>query len=122
MKSFVLVVDDDVDTRSLAQHILKSDFEVVTVNGGATAINLLKSFRPDVIVADLMMPALDGVSLIQAIKNMKDCKDIPVIVLTGFAEGYRELVTNAGASMVLEKPEGTLELADKVKKVLAAQG
>jgi CheY-like chemotaxis protein len=118
MKPFVLVVDDNVDTRCMAQFILKDDFEVIGASGGASALKLLGSFHPDVIVADLIMPVLDGLSFIKMVKRSIGCKDIPVIVLSGYAESYREQAIEAGAIVILKKPEGTLKLADTVKEAL----
>lgn len=119
MKPFVLVVDDDLDTLALVHYLLRKDFDVVTASGGATALILLKSFCPNVIVTDLMMPILDGLSFIKTVKDLEACKNIPIIILSGYVEGYHKEVIDVGATLVLSKPEGTLLLPDKVKQVLA---
>ena len=118
MKPSVLVVDDSEDTRCMIQYFLVEDYNVVTAAGGATALNLLNAFHPDVIVTDLMMPIMDGMSLIKALKKSKTCRNIPVIILSGFVDCYPEEVVQAGVTVVLKKPEGTLRLAETIKQVL----
>jgi len=79
---------------------------------------LLNSLHPDLIVTDLMMPGLNGIELIRAIRELPQIAKIPIIVLTAFSEGFREQALAAGAAVVLEKPDGTLGLADEVRRVL----
>jgi CheY-like chemotaxis protein len=119
MKPYVLVIDDNIDTRCMVQYFLREDFDVVTVSNAETVLNLLHRFRPDVIVTDLAMPTLDGLNFIKAMKQLKGCNDIPVIVLSGFANFFYDEATAAGADLVLQKPEGTLTLANTIKQLLA---
>jgi len=121
MKPTVLVIEDLKDTRNMVEYFLKDDFQVVTASNGSTALNLLKGFQPDLIVTDFMMPMMDGLSFIKAVKSLVHNRDIPLIVLTGYADGFRSQMLDAGALVVLEKPEGTLKLVNVIKNVLAEQ-
>ncbi|HZS04522.1 MAG TPA: response regulator [Blastocatellia bacterium] len=119
-KPCVLVVEDNFDTRSLAQFILSQEgFDVIMVSSGETALRLLESLRPDVIVTDLMMPNMAGLVLIHTIRENPHFSDIPVIVLSAYATGLKEESFAAGATVVLEKPDGMLGLPETIRQLLA---
>jgi CheY-like chemotaxis protein len=111
----VLVVDDDEDTREAMMEVLR--FEGYTVEGatdGRDALNVLQAgrFKPDVIVVDLYMPAMDGNDFRLALRDDSRYAHIPVIVCTGDSP----LSVLAGAFGTLQKPVDIDTLTDIVRK------
>ncbi len=102
-KTVVLAIDDDPAMHELLHHYLREgDFEVVTCAGGREGIELAKRLRPAAITLDVMMPGMDGWSVLAELKADPLTRDIPVIMLTmmdGKALGY-----SLGAAEVLNKP------------------
>jgi CheY-like chemotaxis protein/nitrogen-specific signal transduction histidine kinase len=113
--SCVLVIDDDPTQRDLIQRFLsKEGFCVRTAAGGDAGLRLARQLRPAAITLDVMMPGLDGWSVLLALKADRDLRDIPVIMLTmvddpdrGFALGAAEFATKpvdrARLSLILKK-------------------
>jgi len=80
----VVVIEDNVDAGRLISRILKvrGNYEVHLANGGAEGVLLVERVKPDVVITDLMMPDIDGFSVINALKADSTTADIPIIVLT----------------------------------------
>ena len=97
----VLVVDDDPDIRELLFTALEDEgFEVVPAGNGEEALAIIKTFRPDVIVLDLMMPVMDGWQFAAELRNRDE--DIPIVLLSA----ARDLRTHAkalSAAEIIEK-------------------
>jgi CheY-like chemotaxis protein len=84
----VLIVDDTLDcSEPLAKLLRKRGHTVECAPDGAEALALLARFRPDVIVLDLMMPVMDGVSFLEVLRGDPERKDIRVVVLSGCGDG-----------------------------------
>jgi PleD family two-component response regulator len=77
----VLVIDDDATARELiSDHLKAGGFSVVTAAGGVEGIKLAKELQPTAITLDVMMPDLDGWSVLAALRQNPDLADIPVIM------------------------------------------
>jgi signal transduction histidine kinase/CheY-like chemotaxis protein len=99
----VLVVDDDATARELIAEQLKAEgFSVVTAAGGLEGLKLAKDLRPIVITLDVMMPDLDGWSVLAALRQDADLAEIPVIMITILDEHRRGVAL--GAAGYLTKP------------------
>lgn len=99
----VLVIDDEPTVRDLmVRYLAKDGFQVETASGGQEGLLLAKELRPDVITLDVMMPTMDGWSVLGALKADPDLVDIPVIMLT--IVDNRNLGFSLGASDYLTKP------------------
>lgn len=119
----ILVVEDDADLLHMIKTMLRAIGEVTLANDGQEAFDLLKSgFRPDVIVTDLMMPRMDGLTLAKSLKNDPNIGNIPLVMLTA-KSGPMDMITgiNAGARHYVTKPFKAADLVDKVKKALVAR-
>ena len=104
MKATILVVDDAEETRDLFKFILEQEgYTIILTSNGREAISLLESFKPDLIIADLMMPEISGVDLIKSIRSQPALADIPIIVISAFLS-YLEEAKKAGATLALQKP------------------
>ena len=117
----VLVVDDDPDIRELLFTALEDEgFEVVPAGNGQEALAIIKTFRPDVIVLDLMMPVMDGWQFAQELRARDEGdEDIPLVLLSA----ARDLKTHAkalAAADIIEKPFDLAELLPKIARVASA--
>ena len=99
----ILVVDDDATARELiARHLEDEGFSVVTVANGVEALKLARELRPTAITLDVMMPDLDGWTVLSALKGDPDLASIPVVMVTIVDEQQRGVAL--GAAGYLMKP------------------
>jgi CheY-like chemotaxis protein len=115
----VLLVEDDDDLRTLYGFILaNAGFQVKGVRDGFDALTELQVLCPDVIVTDLAMPIVDGITLIEIIKSRAEFADIPVIAMTAYGKTLQRLAKTAGADLAVEKPTELRSICDLVTSVL----
>ena len=117
-KEHILVVDDSLDTLELLQRNLESKgYQVFTAPGAIEAIKILESTPMDLVITDLKMPKVNGLSLVRHIQE--NFKDTEVMMITGYPsiEGAVEAV-KTGAEEYLAKPFTDEELFSAVKRVL----
>ena len=122
MKNSVLLVDDEPNLRELLRHILElGGSEVVEAEDGLDALEKLKTFVPDIIVLDVMMPNLDGVSLCKMLRADATYADLPILMVSGKTQ-YTAVQEGlaAGANRYLCKPITVDELIQNVQELLAA--
>jgi CheY-like chemotaxis protein len=99
----VLVIDDDATARELiADHLKAEGFSVATAAGGAEGLRLAKELRPTAITLDVMMPDVDGWSVLAALRQDAELAEIPVIMITIVDEHRRGIAL--GAAGYLTKP------------------
>lgn len=112
----VLVVDDNVDMRGHLRSLLSPHYEIITATDGEDALRVLRRTIPDVIVTDVMMPRLDGVGLLRAIRKVPATRAIPVVVLSARAgvEATGETLA-AGADDYVVKPFTADQLLARVR-------
>ncbi len=114
----MLVIDDDPDLRLIIQKLIEGDgHRVHTVSDGAAALEFCASDVPQLIIADLMLPKMDGEEFLRRFKNQFPDQDVPVILVS--ASAIRQEVakrTNVAAS--LPKPFDGDELLELVRKYL----
>jgi len=113
--SRVLVIDDDPDVRDLMERYLSREgFEVMSAGSGRDGIENIKEFDPDVITLDVLMPVMDGWSVLSELKNNPETANIPVIMLSMLDE--LDMSFALGASDYLLKPIKRDVLVDTVLK------
>ena len=113
----VLVVEDDQDIRlGIATVLTRARFDVVSAADGKQGLRTFHDARPDLIVLDIGLPALDGWAVLERIR---DLSDVPVLILTAHAQETDKVRgLNAGADDYLTKPFGNQELAARVEALL----
>lgn len=120
MAQRILVVEDDPDIQRLVTAVLAKEYEVQSVEDGLAALMALEQgFRPDLIIADIMMPRLDGLTLLKALKDRPATAHIPVMFLTAKSSA-RDVIQgiNLGARYYLTKPFKVDDLMQKVHRLL----
>jgi signal transduction histidine kinase/class 3 adenylate cyclase len=117
----VLVVDDNPDLRTYVSGILSLEgYRVLLARNGAEGFDMTRQYRPNLIVADLMMPLVSGLDMIQMIRESETLKGIPIILLTAKVnEDTRIEGTQKGADAYLAKPFNDRELLAQVRNLLA---
>ncbi|MFH0734181.1 MAG: response regulator [bacterium] len=113
----ILVVEDEEDTRYILNRLLsKNNFDVRAAENGVAALEILKTFKPKVILADWTMPQMDGIQLCNNIKMMEEFKGVYFIVLTARASlKDRVMGLDVGADDFLVKPIENQELLARIR-------
>jgi DNA-binding response OmpR family regulator len=121
MSKTILLVDDDRRLRDLVKAYLEpEDFRVVTAGDGQEALYVARQEHPDLVILDLMMPAMDGYAFMRA--QAKE-RDLPVILLTAKVdESDKVLGLELGADDYITKPFSLRELLARVRAVLRRTG
>ena len=118
-KPTALIVDDSHDMIEFLRDGLSSEFHVITSNDGESALKLLSSIRPAIILTDLMMPGVDGMELCRRIKADSSLNSIPVIILTAKHDMDSKFEgLTIGADDYITKPFNTDLLLIKMKKLV----
>ncbi|KQS32722.1 response regulator transcription factor [Dyadobacter sp. Leaf189] len=102
----VLVVDDDSDIVELLEYNLtKEGYSVLTASNGKKAIEIAKTFTPDLILLDIMMPQLDGIETGRILRQNPDIRNTYILFLTARSEEYSEVAAfDVGADDYITKP------------------
>ena len=102
----VLVVDDDSDIVELLEYnLVKEGYSVLTASNGKKAIDIAKTFVPDLILLDIMMPQLDGIETGRILRQNPDIKNTYILFLTARSEEYSEVAAfEVGADDYITKP------------------
>jgi adenylate cyclase len=117
----VLIVDDDVTVRGLiGRYLERAGFSVVTADGGQEGLRLARELHPAAITLDVMMPGIDGWTVLAAIKGDPILEDIPVILVTVMDEKSRGFTL--GASEYLVKPVDRDKLTSVLRSIVGPLG
>jgi two-component system cell cycle response regulator len=119
-KPKILIADDEPSIRELLEQVLIADgFEVVLATDGKDALQQILACNPDVILLDIRMPKLDGVTLCKALRVYKETEHTPIIMLTAYnTREHLEQSMAAGADDFLAKPFEVTELRIRVRAML----
>ena len=118
----LLVVEDIPNVRELLEVTLRfQGYEVISATNGQEALNILETERPALIITDILMPKLDGFSMVQQLKANPKTQDIPVIFLsaTYVTPDDRDFAMSLGASRFIEKPIDTEEFLLTIAELLS---
>lgn len=116
----ILLVDDMKIMRNVLKLNLKRlGYTISEANNGEEALEVAEKVKPDLVIADIMMPKMDGFTFLKLFRLTKDFEKVPVIMLT--AKEDKESVMKAiklGANDFIVKPYETAETLEKIKKLL----
>ena len=113
-------VEDDSNIREIELYALKSTgFKARGFDNGKSLLEALKTELPDLIILDIMLPEIDGISLLKKLKSSPETKEIPIIMATAKGMEYDKIQgLDLGADDYLVKPFGVMEMISRVKAVL----
>ncbi|MEL7495584.1 MAG: response regulator [Cyanobacteria bacterium J06554_11] len=117
----ILMIDDETDIQTVARIglTMMKDWQVSTANSGREGIQQAKSHLPDVILLDVMMPDMDGLATLKALKSDAVTRPIPVIFLTAKSQAVnRRQFYELGAQGVIHKPFDPTTLASQISGFL----
>lgn len=120
MNCSVLVVDDEYDIRQLLSTMLTLlGYQSFVARDGLEALEKIPECNPDVLILDVMMPRMDGLTLCRKLRDTAETAELPIIMLSGKA--HQEAIQEglqAGANRYLLKPTGLDELTRNINEVL----
>jgi two-component system chemotaxis response regulator CheY len=116
----ILAVDDSTSMRQMVSFTLKSaGFEVDEAADGEEAFNIAKTQSYDVVISDVHMPKMDGISLVKHLRQLPDYKFVPILILTTDASSDMKAEgKSAGATGWIVKPFDPEKLVATVKRVI----
>ena len=113
----VLVVEDDADVRRMFRAALALEgFDVIEAHDGLSALHVLEQRKTDVVILDLMLPTVDGLTVQQEIAAHAGTRDIPVLIVTGSTLPLDHL----NVPCILRKPVSPEDLVAAVRRCLAS--
>ncbi|WP_175576458.1 response regulator transcription factor [Alkalihalobacterium alkalinitrilicum] len=118
-KKNILIVDDERDMRELISICLQGEYETIEAENGDVALELFESQPVDLVLLDVMMPIMDGFSVLSEMKQIEKMKDIPVILLTALGD-TDDIVRGLtqGADDYIVKPFEPREMVARIQSVL----
>ena len=114
MKQTILIAEDEADIRNILRLYLESeDYTVLEAADGESAVAMVRSHTPDLVILDIMMPKLDGFAVVRAVRQHSD---IPVLILSARNQDNDKILgLNLGADDYIAKPFNALEIVARVK-------
>ncbi len=114
----VLYIEDNRDNRMLVRRILMAsdyEFEVAEADNARTGIEMARENPPDLILMDMSMPEMDGLTATRTLRSIDHLRDIPIVALTANAmEGDREKSMEAGCTGYIRKPVDVDKLPEEI--------
>lgn len=119
-KQTILVVDDEQDLLDLIEYNLKKEgFDVLKAEDGKEGIAVAREHLPSLVLLDIMMPKMDGLEVVEIMRNDDKLKHIPIIFLTARGDEKTEVEgLNKGGDDYITKPISTTKLISRIKAVL----
>ena len=120
MKKILFIEDESALQKTLGEILKQEGYEVTPALNGEVGLRMAKDKKPDLILLDLILPKIHGIEVLKKLKEDKETKEIPVIVLTNLGEIKDvEKAIELGATTYLVKAEYSLEeVAEKIRKTL----
>jgi len=119
----VLIVEDDVETRQFYKHVLQSvGLRTDEAHNGLQALDKATQEIPDLVLADIAVPGIDGIELCRRLRADERTRHVPLLAITGYGDRqYEDRARAAGANHVLSKPSGADTVAAEALRLLAAE-
>jgi CheY-like chemotaxis protein len=122
----ILLLDDNADARLLLETILKRVGATITAcESGKHALEAIRTFRPDVVISDILMPEMDGYTFIRGLRALGPAAggEVPVIALTAFGHGNEsDRIHQAGFQLHVSKPSEPTELIRAIAELIQRKG
>lgn len=118
--TILIIEDEELMVSALKQKLMNANFEVLTARDGKEGLRIAKEYRPDLILLDLILPVMDGVTFLEHLRGSRWGKALPVIVLSNLSTATTlQEVKEKGVSDYLVKTDWTIgEVINKIRKQL----
>ncbi len=122
MKKILIVEDEDSLRKALAEKFLAEKFEVLEAVNGEDGLASVEKNNPDLILLDIIMPIMDGMTMLKELRKTKFGKDVPVIILTNSNndDSLSESLASGAYDFLIKSNWKIQEVVDKVKERLGA--
>jgi CheY-like chemotaxis protein len=105
MPKTILIVEDYADSRSLMRFMLESNgYAVIEASNGEEAVETVKSHVPDLILMDMSMPVMDGLTATRILRKFDATARLPIIAVTAYGKSYYRQAMEAGCDDLINKP------------------
>jgi CheY-like chemotaxis protein len=116
----ILIVDDDHDTLDLLEMVLYKKYETVAACNGFEALAAVRDGVPSLVITDVMMPGMDGIRLLSALRGSPATEKVPVAAVTAFTEKHPvKSLLSLGFAGVITKPPDPAAVEALVQRLLA---
>lgn len=119
----ILIVDDDADIREATQLCLEitGQWEVLTAESGIQGLAIAQQEQPDAILLDMMLPGMDGMTILRRLRENAETAMIPIIILTAKAQSSeKKILGQLEVADVITKPYNPLTISDQITSALTA--
>ena len=120
-QGYLLIVEDDPDIRALLETTLTfRDYRVITAQNGREALEIIQKERPTIVIADIMMPHLDGFGLVHRLRINPETRNIPVVFITAtyVSSEDRDFALRIGATRFIQKPVDLERFLETITELL----
>jgi len=117
----ILVIDDDFSIQEMLENVLSElGYQIDLASDGSEALRRLSEGKPDLIIMDIRLPDIDGISLCRQIHQLKDTSKIPILMLTAFSDvtTYHDAKLFGAVDYIIKPFELNL-LKEKIEKILS---
>ena len=117
----ILIVDDDADIREATQLCLEimGEWEVLKASNGQDGIAIAQLEKPDAILLDMMLPGMDGITILKKLRENLETRGIPIVILTAKAQASeRKTFNRLEVAAVITKPYDPLTISDQITAAL----
>lgn len=120
-KPKILIVEDNPDNMISLKAVLQGEYTTLEATDGMMGLEMIKKYKPELVLLDIMLPKLDGMSIIKKVQEDKSIKGISIIAITAKAmKGDKEKLLKAGFDGYMSKPINPKELIEKIKILINA--
>ncbi len=117
MKKKILIADDEFYVRDIVKGALDEDYTILEARDGEEAIDIARNQKPGLILMDILLPKLDGISACYILKSDANTKAIPIVMISGRTDRLdQDYIKEIGADDYLAKPFDIQDVLDKVNK------
>jgi CheY-like chemotaxis protein len=105
MTKKILIVEDYADTRSVMKYLLESyGYQVVEAENGEQAVEKVMADKPDLVLMDIAMPVMNGLTATKIIREFDNGAKLPIIAVTAYGDSYYRQAIEAGCDDLINKP------------------
>jgi CheY-like chemotaxis protein len=116
----ILLVEDDDNIRTIVQMSLEDEWEITQAASGMAALDVAANARPDIILLDMMMPGMDGLTTFSKLRELPAAAAIPVIFMTAKAQQHEiEIYLKTGVAGIIIKPFDPMTLSNQIREIVA---